>query len=140
MTIITAIQTYLKTYTELDDNAPVWVDALGKVATEYAISPLPGTRIVEEYLNGSSLREFPFSFSSSESTADELERVANVGFYEAFAQWLDEQSNAGNLPTLDAGKTAEKIESTGWGYLYQEGESGTGIYQIQCKLTYTQEA
>lgn len=140
MTIIAAIQTYLKTYTELDDNAPVWVDALGKVATEYAISPLPGTRIVEEYLNGASLREFPFSFSSSESTADELERVANVGFYEAFAQWLDEQSDAGNLPTLDAGMTAEKIESTGWGYLYQEGESGTGIYQIQCKLTYTQEA
>lgn len=140
MTIIAAIQTYLKTYTELDDNAPVWVDALGKVATEYAISPLPGTRIVETYLNGSSLREFPFSFSSSESTADELERVANVGFYEAFAQWLDEQSDAGTLPTLDAGMTAEKIESTGWGYLYQEGESGTGIYQIQCKLTYTQEA
>lgn len=140
MTIIAAIQTYLKTYTELDDNAPVWVDALGKVATEYAISPLPGTRIVEEYLNGASLREFPFSFSSSESTADELERVTNVGFYEAFAQWLDEQSDAGILPTLDAGMTAEKIESTGWGYLYQEGESGTGIYQIQCKLTYTQEA
>lgn len=140
MTIIAAIQTYLKTYTELDDNAPVWVDALGKVATEYAISPLPGTRIVESYLNGSSLREFPFSFSSSESTADELERVANVGFYEAFAEWLDEQSDAGILPTLDAGKTAEKIEATGHGYLYQEGESGTGIYQIQCKLTYTQEA
>jgi len=139
MTIIESIKTYLATYTELQTNAPIWVDALGRVATEYGLAPLPGARIVETYINRKTVREFPFSFSSTESTADELERIANVGFYEAFAQWLDDQSEVGILPTLDAGKTAEKIESTGWGYLYQEGDSNTGIYQIQCKLTYEQE-
>ena len=139
-TIIDGLRTYLKTYTGLVSGAPVWVDFLGSTPTEYGIIPLPGARVVEEYINGSSLREFPFAFQSMESTADELERFETNGFYESFADWLESQTLAGVLPTLEAGKTAEEIEALGWGYLFQQGESGTGIYQIQCKLTYAQDA
>jgi hypothetical protein len=138
-TVIESPKTYIATYTGLETGAPLWVDALGRVAVEYAISPLAGARIAESYIDGSTLREFPFSFSSAESTADELERIANIGFYEAFAQWLEDQSNSSELPTMGTGMTAEKIEATGWGYLFQEGESGTGIYQILCRLTYKQD-
>jgi hypothetical protein len=68
-----------------------------------------------------------------------LERIENSGFYETLADWLEEQTKAGNLPTLDAGKTAESIEAVTWGFVYQQGESATGIYQITCKLVYEQE-
>lgn len=140
MSIISAIKTYLKTYTGLKTNAPVWVDYLGPLPTEYAVIPLAGGRVLESYIDGSSLREYPFAFQSMESTADELERLETQGFYETFAEWLESQSELGILPTLASGKTAVDIMATGWGYLYEQGQSETGVYQIQCKLFYKQDA
>lgn len=139
MSMISALQTYIKTYSSLKTGAPVWVDYLGSMPTEYTIVPLPGERIVESYVDGSSYREYPFAFQSAESTADDLERLESQGFFEAFADWLESQTDEENFPILESGKTATKIESTGWGYLFQQGESQTGIYNIQCKLTYFQE-
>lgn len=142
MTIIAAVKTYLSTYTGLDASAPIWVDFLGTDPTQYVIIPLPGTKIVARYLDGSSLREFPFAFQSTQSTSDELERLENSGFYEAFSDWLETQTEAGVLPTLTGSptKTAEKIEALGWAFLYEAGASSTGIYRIQAKLTYSQVA
>ncbi len=139
MSIISAIRSYLKDYTGLASGAPVWVDYLGAIPTEYSVVPLAGNKIVEQYVDGSSLREYPFAFRSVESTAADLERLENNGFFEAFADWLESQTEAGNFPTLDSGQTPELIEATGWGYLYEQGNSDTGIYQIQCRLLYKQE-
>lgn len=140
MSIIESVQTYIKTYTSLKSGAPVWVDYMGANPTEYSIVPLPGARIIESYITGGSLRSYPFAFQSMESTADDLERLGTQGFFEAFADWLEQQTENEILPTLGAGQTAESIESTGWGYLFQQGESDTGVYQIQCLLTFKQEA
>lgn len=139
MSMIESLRTYIATYTGLKEGKPLWVDHLGDTPTEYAIVPLAGTRVLERYLDGGSLREFTFAFQSTESTADNLERLENVGFYEAFADWLEAQTDAGILPTLATKKTAEKIEALGWGFLYEQGQSATGIYQIQCRLTYEQQ-
>lgn len=139
MSIIEAIQTYLKSYSNLESGAPVWVDYLGSSPVEYSIQPLPGSIVLESYINGSSLRSYAFAFQSMESTADDLERLGTQGFYEEFAEWLEQQTENEDLPTLDSGKTALSIEATGWGYLYQQGESATGVYQIQCRLEYKQE-
>ncbi len=136
MSLISAIQTYLKTYTDLATGAPVWVDHLNETPTAYAIVPLPGARKLEVYLDGGATCEFPFAFQIMESTADDAARLDTAAFTEAFAEWLDTQSEAEVLPTLDVGKTAEKIEATIWGYLFQQGQSSTGVYQISCKLTY----
>ena len=97
---------------------------------------------MQRYLDGSSLREFPFVFKSTQSTSDEPERMENSGFYEAFSDWLETQTEAGVLQTLTGSpaKTAEKIEALGWGYLFEQGQSGTGLYSVQCKLTYSQVA
>jgi hypothetical protein len=139
-TIIEAIQTFIKDYEGLEDNAPVWVDYLGSQVTQYSINPMPGSRIVETYIDGSTLREYPFSFLFSGSTADDTARLGNSGLAESFADWIEEQSESGNLPLLSDNKTAESMQVTNSGYLEQEGESQTGIYAIQCKLVYTQEA
>jgi len=139
MTIIESLKTYLADYSELKDDAPLWVDFLGPKPTEYTIIALAGPIIVGTYINGASEREYPFAFRSVESTADELERLETLGFYEEFAAWLESQTVAGEFPTLAAGQTPTKIKALGQGYLYQEGESNTGIYQVQCKLEYEQE-
>lgn len=139
MSIISALKTYIQTYTGLDSGAPVWVDYIGSKPTEYAIIPLAGSKIVEQYINGGSMREYPFAFQSAEFTADELERIENSGFFEAFSDWLESQTLAGVLPAMGAKQTAWAIEATGWAYLFEQGNSDTGIYQIQCRLIYEQE-
>ncbi len=136
--IIDALKTYIKTYAGLKALAAVFVDHLENNPTNYAIIPIAGAQVIETYVNGITIREFPFAFQSMESTADELERLENIGFYESFAAWLETQSNADVLPTLGTGKTARKIQALGWAYLYQEGQSSTGVYQIQCRLEYRQ--
>ena len=139
MSIISALRTYIATYSGLVTGAPLWVDALDGKATEYSINPIAGPRIVQTNIDDSTTREFPFTFNSTESTADDLERIDNIGFFETFADWLESQTKAGVFPTLATGKTATKIEALGAGYLFSPGDSGTGIYQIQCKLTYDQQ-
>lgn len=138
MTMISAVRDYLLTYSGMAD-ALIHVDALGNDPVEYAVIPVPGARKVEDYLDGKSKREYPFLIQSVFSTADEAERIENSGFYETLADWLEEQTEAGNLPNLGAGKTAESIEAVSWGFVYEQGESGTGIYQITCKIMYEQE-
>ncbi len=139
MTIIESVKTFIATYSGLTASVPLSVDALGDTPTEYGIIQLPGNKIVESYINGGSLREFPFAFQSTMSTADELERIINSGFYESFADWLESQTLAGTLPTMETGKTAETIEAVGWGYIQDQGDSGTAIYQVTCRLIYAQQ-
>ena len=140
MSIISALRTYLLTYSGLETGAPLFVDHLGPGPTEYAIIPIAGGKILERYLNGGSEREYHFAFRSMESTADDLERLENSGFYEAFADWLEDQTEAGTFPTLGTGQTPTLIEAVGWAYLYEQGQSSTGIYQILCRLVYHQAA
>jgi hypothetical protein len=140
MSILSAVADYLKDYSALETGAPVWVDFTGADGTQYSVVPLPGSKIVETYINGASLREFPFAFQSMESTADDLERLETAGFYEAFADWLESQTDAEAFPTLESNQTPTKIEALGWGFLFEQGVSDTGVYQIQCKLTYEQGA
>lgn len=140
MSIISALRTYMATCSSLESGALLLVDHLGETPIQYAIIPQGGDKIVEEYIDGSSLREFPFLFRSARSTADDLERIENAGFFETLADWFETQTEAGVFTSLSlgTGKTPEKIEADGWGYLYEEGESATGVYQIRCRLTYGQ--
>lgn len=139
MSLISSVKEYIKTYTGLTDGAPVWVDYLGD-ADQYSVNALPGNKILEQYLDGKSLRAFPFALQSQMLTPDEAERLDNIGFFEVFSDWLEQQTFLGNFPTLDAGKTPLYIEATSWGFLYIEGQSDTGIYQLSAQLVYEQDA
>jgi hypothetical protein len=137
--IIEGVRDYIKSYAGLESGAPVWVENLGMEPTEYAVLPIAGVRVIETNIIGKRTFEYPFALRSMESIADDFERLENVGFYENFAAWLDAQSEANSLPSLPAGLAAESIEATGWGYLHEEGESQTAVYQVQCSLIYYEE-
>jgi hypothetical protein len=139
MSVIAALKTYLLTYSELKAGAEFGVDFLGPGDMGYSIVPQPGDRVLEEYINGGSLRVFPFAFQSVESTADDPARVGANEFFEEFAEWLEDQTDDENLPTLDEGKVAVTIEATSHVFILQQGESGVGVYQMQCRLVYQQE-
>jgi hypothetical protein len=140
VTLLESVRTWLLTYSELDVNAGFLVEQLSGQPTQYALVPLSGNPIVETYVNGATLRQFPFAVQSLESTADDLARIAASGFYEGLSEWIETQNAAGTLPTLDDGKTPESVEPLGLPILIEFGESGVGIYQLQCRLTYEQSA
>lgn len=139
MSIIESLKTYISTCPHLNALADLNVDSLGAGSVNYSIDPLPGARVVETDILGNKTREYPFAFTSREITVDDLARISNNGFFENFAEWLEDQTDNNNLPDLGTKKVAESIEATSWGYLYQRDENDqTGIYQIICKLTYTE--
>jgi hypothetical protein len=121
----------------LEAERTVAINKLGLIPVQYSIVPLAGDMIVETYLDDSSLRVYPFAFQSRDYTLEELSRLDSMGFYETLAEWFETQTKSGTLPSLDAGKTVEKIEALQWGYLFQERQT-TGVYQVQCRLTYKQ--
>jgi hypothetical protein len=114
------------------------VDYLDAEPTTYSIEEVPTEPILKRYVDGSTRRQYNFIFTSRESYgADVLQNIANSGFYEDFAQWLEECSDNGNLPVLEGNKEAIKIEAITTGYAFQTDEN-SARYQVQCKLIYNQ--
>jgi hypothetical protein len=139
-TIIKALKTYMKSSSQLASGASILTDFLGKNPKNYSIVPQPGAHVIEYNVDYSSEREYPFAIQSMESTADELTRIANSGFYEALADWFETQTQDGNMPTLNSNQYPIAIQATSWAFLSEQGESTTGVYQILCKLVYDQDA
>ena len=140
-TVIAAVKAYFQDYIDAaDEDKPLWVNYLKAEPVNYSIKPLGGARKVSEYIHGNSgEREFVFAFQSSRFTADEAERVGNLEFFETLAEWLDDQSYVNNLPELPTGFAPSAIEALSYGYLFEQGESDTGVYQIQCRLEFSKQ-
>jgi len=130
---IKAVQDFLLSYQSLEDDRPVWVEMLGEEPLSYTVFLVPGKQ-VEEDIIGNKTVSYPFGFGAVEVIADNSALLA-AEFYEAFADWLDEQTESGNLPTLDTGKTAISIEALDTATIIERAEK-TGVFQILCKLVY----
>jgi len=138
MSTLLAVATFIKTYPNLETGAPVTVDYAGENPAWYSILPTPSNPVIETYISGKEKRQFTFVFQAVGYTADDIERIDNISFFEAFASWLKSQTNSKILPVLEVGQTPQEIEALTWAYLFEEGVSDTGIYQIQCRLVYIQ--
>ena len=133
MSDIKAVQDFLLSYQSLEDNRPVWVEMLGEEPLSYTVFLVPGKQVQEDII-GNKTVSYPFGFGAVEVIADNSALLA-AEFYEAFAGWLDEQTESGNLPTLDTGKTAISIEALDTATIIERAEK-TGVFQILCKLVY----
>jgi hypothetical protein len=138
MSILEAIKTYMLTFPLLKDDALFLSDHSSGDIVQYSIIQIPGTRVLEEDLLGNESCQYTFAFQSIESTMDELARFANASFYDELETWLKSQSAQNILPAMESSQHPEKIETLSWGYLMQE-QTGTGVYQVQCRLLYTQD-
>ena len=133
MSDIKAIQDFLLSYQSLEQNRPVWVEMLGEEPLSYTVFLVPGKQVQEDII-GNKTVSYPFGFGAVEVIADNSALLA-AEFYEAFADWLDKQTESGNLPTLDTGKTAISIEALDTATIIERAEK-TGVFQILCKLVY----
>lgn len=136
MTVIESLRTWFTSCPLLKDGL-LNVEYLGAEGIEYTIdADQPTNPVLKAYTDGGSLRQFPFVFASRESYgADTLQNIANSGFYEELAAWVEEQSDEGNLPELDEGRTPQYIEVLSNGYPLDTGDS-TARYQITMNFVY----
>lgn len=139
MSIIESVRDFISGCPLLKNGVLLNVDRLGDSEIEYTIDGEITAPILRKYTDGSSLRQFNFIFASREKYgADTLQNIANSGFYEDFADWIEAQSNAGNLPELDEYRVPQYIEVQSGGYVFDTDDS-TARYQIQLKFVYFQD-
>lgn len=112
------------------------VDKLGANPVNYEIAPLSCDPVVQKYVDGATVRQFQFAFASRE-VYDEQQNMQNTAFYEQLQEWLEKQSDSGNLPVLGEGKKARELQILSSGYVYDTGDS-TAIYQMELSLIYIQ--
>lgn len=116
------------------------VDALSDETVEYAIEVGIFNPVVTPYVDGSSERQYLFSFTSREAySMDRLQNITNSEFYENLAAWVEDQDRAGEYPELPEGCEALSLEVQSPGYLFS-ADMKTARYTIQLRLTYYKEA
>ena len=123
---------------EFNGAVRVNVDYLESKPTTYSIEEVPTQPIIKKYIDGSSLRQYEFIFASRECYGpDVLQNIDNCGFYEDFANWIENQNLDGNLPILKD-KVCRSIECLSNGYAFQT-DVDKARYQIQMRITYFQK-
>lgn len=137
--IIDSIRNYMRNLECLDtfNNAiRVNVNYLEENTDTYSIEEVPVEPIVKKYINGDSIRQYAFIFTSREPYGvDILTNIDNSGFYEKLADEIERNNENEIFPLLDDGLEPLKIEVTSTGYAFAVSED-TAQFQIQLKLKY----
>lgn len=137
--IIDKIREYFLKCPLIDELARINVDYLGVDPVEYTIDSVPSETIIKQYVDGGGLKQYVFVFGSREYYgSDTLQNIENSGFYEKFSEWIENQSDIGNLPLLEGEKRSVKIEVLTSGYLFDTSEENAR-YQIQMRLVYYED-
>lgn len=137
--IIESIRNYMRNLECLDtfNNAiRVNVNYLEENTDTYSIEEVPVEPIVKKYINGDSIRQYAFIFTSREPYGvDVLTNIDNSGFYEKLADEIERNNENEIFPLLDDGLEPLKIEVTSTGYAFAVTED-TAQYQINLRLKY----
>lgn len=137
--IIESIRNYMRNLECLDtfNNAiRVNINYLEENPDTYSIEEVPVEPVVKKYINGDSIRQYAFIFTSREPYgADVLTNIDNSGFYEKLADEIEKKNNNGIFPLLDDGLESLEIKVTSTGYAFAVTED-TAQYQINLRLKY----
>ncbi len=137
--IIGALRDYFNEC-ELFDEKIVGVDGLPQKQNAYSIGTMPIDEVLKNYIDKSSLRQYVFELTASYPQADTQEQnTQNAAFFEAFSNWMYEQSKAKNFPLLPNGCTVHKIEAMSSGY-FDAVKNDTRVYAIQCRVVYLKKS
>ncbi|WP_294174076.1 chloramphenicol resistance protein [uncultured Clostridium sp.] len=137
--IIESIRNYIRNLECLDtfNNAiRVNINYLEENPDTYSIEEVPINPIIKKYINGDSIRQYAFIFTSREPYGvDILTNIDNSGFYEKLGNEIERNNENEIFPLLDDGLEPLKIEVTSTGYAFAVTED-TAQFQIQLKLKY----
>lgn len=136
--IIECIREYIMDFPELKDGA-LLVDFLGDEAVEYTVEAVPCDPVYKRYVDGDCQKQFLFIFASRESYSEDVNLcISNLGFYEKFEDWINDNNEAGALPDLGEDKTPVSLDVLTRGYAF-DADANTARYQIQLRLIYEED-
>lgn len=134
-TIIEALYEWFNESEALNADIPLQVDYLDEQEPAYSIQIIPCAPTLCYYADGSEKRQYLFVFAMrapyGESSAVNMR---NLAFFEQLERWIGKTT-----PQLPEGYEAQRVSVLSSGYQMTNGEK-TAHYQIQCRLTYIQEA
>ncbi|WP_346935310.1 chloramphenicol resistance protein [Clostridium sp.] len=137
--IIQGIRNYMRELKCLDTfNSAIKVNVnyLEPSPDTYSIEEIPIEPILKKYVNGDSIRQYAFIFTSREPYGvDVLQNIDNSGFYEKLADEIEFNNDNGIFPTLDTSLEPLEIKVTSTGYAFAVTED-TAQFQIQMRLKY----
>lgn len=141
MTIIESVKNFILNCPYLGELARVNVDFLPERPDTYSIEEVPTQTVIRRYLDGSSERQFLFTFAARLNYSDEVRNnIDNSSFFEDFENWLERCTEKEIFPEMSEGLTPSKIEAISSGYLFDiSGDLSNSRYQIQCRLIYDKE-
>jgi len=133
VSILKSLQSFLEGYGKMD--LVVLTDQTTEQPSSYAIAPSGNSKITEDILGNRSYQN-SYIFYAKELAASEVDRQDTYDFLEDFSDWLEEQSDTGNLPSLPGNYQVESLEVSN-AMLFDIEENGCGIYQIQLQFIFT---
>lgn len=138
MTVMQSVQKWLKTYSGLSGRLDV--DFLDENAETYSVDTIPCEEVLKRYRDGGTVRQFQFAVSSRRYYEQNIKNnLSNLQFFEDLTAWIESKASSRQLPTMDKGRTAQKIVVTSTGYPFIVSEDGKARYQIQMRLEYYQK-
>lgn len=133
---IEAIREYFNKCPVLDEDARINIDYIGNEVVEYAIYSEPINPIYKKYVDGGTIKQFGFTFTTINFySAKLLQQLDNSNFFEDFQKWIEENNKNNILPLV---KGAIRIEILTNGFLL-DAEADKAKYQIQLKLIYKED-
>ena len=135
-----AIRDWLEAYEGLSGGI-MHVDWLPADAQTFSVDSVPTEPILNQYLDGSSRRQLLFVVASREFFASDVDnQTDNMAWFEAFSDWVETQNLRRSFPDLGACRKCRSIEIISTAYPFSVGDDGLARYQVQMKMTYSQEA
>lgn len=142
MSLVKNIREFIKKCPYLNDYegaVRIGVDYLGEGASTYSIEAVPSQPVVKKYIDGSSVRQELFIFSSREAWGEDVfQNLENCEFYENFSKWLEEMNVKKQFPNIGSKRHIRKIELLSNGYAFAV-DVDKAQYQIQFRIVYFQE-
>lgn len=119
---------------ELDENyKQINVDFLDSNADNYSLDKIPTTKTIENWIIGNTLCRDVYSFRSRKHySAEVINNISNIGFFETFENIIKQKNEAKDLPDIEG---IESIECLNCG-TFVNGETNTAEFDIQIEIDY----
>jgi hypothetical protein len=138
VTVIECLRNWFRDYEGISGR--FGVDFLDKNAGTHSIDTIPCEEVLKRYFDGSTRKQFQFAVSSQRFYDQDIaQNLENSQFFEDLTAWVEHKARARELPLMDNGRTALKIEVTSNAYPFIISEDGKARYQLQMRLEYFQK-
>ena len=114
-------------------NFNINANMLSKNVNNYSLDKIPTNSTVEKWITGLEIHKDVYSFRSrKEYSANEINNLQNIGFFEAFESMIKSNNKKSILPKI---KGIESIECLNCGTMLT-ASNNTAEFDIQIQITY----